>query len=45
MSYLKSGRTWAMASFAVFIVGLMSGWTLWDQQTDQYRYYKLGTEA
>ena len=45
MKLLKDMRLWVMASYAVFCIGLLSGWTWWDKQTDQYRDYMLGRAA
>ena len=45
MKHLKNGRTLVIASFAVFWIGLMCGWTWWDKQTPQAQNYLLGRTA
>lgn len=40
--YLPSHRVWVIASFLVFSLGIMSGWTWWDKQSPQAQYYMLG---
>jgi hypothetical protein len=45
MKHLTNGRTWIIASFAVFWILLMAGWTWWDRQTPQAQYHMLGTLA
>lgn len=45
MKYLTNGRAWVIASFAVFWILLMAGWTWWDRQTPQAQYHMLGTLA
>jgi hypothetical protein len=45
MKLLKDMRLWVVASYAVFAVGLMAGWTWWDKQSPQYQDYMLGRAA
>jgi hypothetical protein len=45
MKYLKSGRLWVIASFALFTASLMCGWTWSEYQTAQSRDYMLGRAA
>lgn len=45
MKYLTNGRAWIVASFAVFWILLMAGWTWWDRQTPQAQYHMLGALA
>lgn len=45
MKYLTNARAWVIASFAVFWILLMAGWTWWDRQTPQAQYHMLGTLA
>ncbi len=45
MNLLKNSRLWVIASYAVFCIGLMTGWTWWDKQSDQYKDYAIGRAA
>jgi tetratricopeptide (TPR) repeat protein len=45
MRLFKNMRFWVITSFVLFSISFLTGWTLWDRQSDQWRHYMLGRTA